>query len=103
MRANAINPLSLDVLANSHDPHCVTCGEEVTVGLAVSVGDDEDENEDEKEVMELQDRNGLADAVGAAKTEQLITILKATERGVKSLVFSQVSLRFTFPNLWLLG
>lgn len=48
------------------------------------------EDLDEQEVLQQQKKNGLGEAIRGAKTQQLIAILKATERGVKSLVFSQV-------------
>ncbi len=51
-----------------------------------------DPAEDEAEVLQAQAKNGVALSTNAAKTRQLIKFLDATEPGVKSLVFSQVSL-----------
>jgi len=50
-----------------------------------------DPGEDEAEVLQSQAKNGVALSTHAAKTRQLIKFLEATEEGVKSLVFSQVS------------
>jgi SWI/SNF-related matrix-associated actin-dependent regulator of chromatin subfamily A3 len=50
-----------------------------------------DPAEDEAEVLQAQAKNGVALSTHAAKTRQLIKFLEATESGVKSLVFSQVS------------
>lgn len=47
---------------------------------------------DEAEVLERQRLEGAAPS--SAKTAQLIKFLQATEEGVKSLVFSQVSCGF---------
>lgn len=47
--------------------------------------------DDEAEVLQAQAKNGVALSTHAAKTRQLIKFLEATEPGVKSLVFSQVS------------
>jgi SWI/SNF-related matrix-associated actin-dependent regulator of chromatin subfamily A3 len=44
---------------------------------------------DEDEVLERQKKEGVG--MSAAKTAQLVEFLQATEVGVKSLVFSQVS------------
>lgn len=51
---------------------------------------EDDKHIDEAEVLKRQAVEGMGDVMSAAKTQQLITILSATEYGVKSLVFSQV-------------
>ena len=52
--------------------------------------------------MKRQAVEGMGDVMSAAKTQQLITILNATEYGVKSLVFSQVRHCFLFRGTLLI-
>lgn len=57
---------------------------------------------DEEEVLARQKKDGLT-GMSAAKTNELINILNATEPGVKSLVFSQVRHFFRrFNYRWLI-
>lgn len=86
---------SIDHLIDN-DLTCCFCDADVNVKRYVTLdAKDEDGHLDEAEVLQRQREEGMADAMTAAKTEQLITILKSSEKGVKSLIFSQVS--FLFP------
>lgn len=52
---------------------------------------------DEAEVLARQAREGLDNTASAAKTVELIKILEASEKSVKSLIFSQVGFFSSLP------
>lgn len=62
----------------------------LNVDQLVAPGAENESVSDEAEVLSRQKVEGVAGSLGAAKTKQLIEFLNATEKGVKSLVFSQV-------------
>lgn len=62
----------------------------LNVDQLVAPGAENESVSDEAEVLNRQQKEGVAASLGAAKTKQLIEFLNATEKGIKSLVFSQV-------------
>ena len=56
----------------------------------VEPGPERDGSSDEDEVLAWQAKAGNDALSSAAKTQQLLMLLQATEPGIKSLIFSQV-------------
>lgn len=62
----------------------------LTRAYLVEPGPETDDLLDEAEVLAWQAQMGSEGMPTAAKTQQLLMLLNATEPGVKSLIFSQV-------------